>query len=341
MKAIAQRASSRRGRVNFLVTGASGFIGLNLLERLLASGHSVTAFSADELPRLAVAEFSRLPGKLTARRADVRDVEMLEDLFRSGRIDAVLAGAAITAGLARERETPGAIFEVNLVAVATLVALAAKHGVRRVVALSSSAAMGERLFGETPVTEEDRPEPVTLYGQSKAGLESFARRWATLSPGAPEIVVARVSAVFGPWERATGVRDSMSPQYALARAAVQRSAIAPLPEGGERDWIHAPYVAASLEWMLSAPRVGHCLYNVGAGRIWHAREFIAALAGNGVGVDQKAGAAEIGFNDDLSRRRSYLDTQRLAREFEAPPAIDAATHSYARWVAAHPEWFAT
>ena len=319
--------------MNILVTGASGFVGLNVLERLLANGHRVMAVSSDDIPAVARAEFQKLPGELQTALADVRDEAALERLLRESQAHAVLAGAAITSGAARERETPAAILEVNLVAVLKMVALAARHGVKRVVALSSSAAIGERIFGERPVTEDDAPAPVTLYAVGKAGLEAAARRWHGLS-GQPEFVVARVAAVFGPWERDTGVRDALSPLHALASAAVRGAAVAPLPEGGHRDWVYAPYLAAALEWMLTAPRLAHILYNVGAGTTWHPRELAALLI-----VNEELGTPAIPFNDDLARRRTFLDMQRLGAEFQAPPAPAAAAQAYARWVAAHEGWF--
>lgn len=318
--------------MNILVTGASGFVGLNVLERLLASGHGVTAVSADDIPPAARAEFDRLPGKLQTARADVRDEEALERLLRESQAQAVLAGAAITSGAARERETPAAILDVNLVAVLKLVALAARHNVKRVVAFSSSAALGERIFGERPVTEEDPPAPVTLYAVGKAALEAAARRWQGLSPQ-PEFIVARVAAVFGPWERDTGVRDTLSPLHALALAAVRNAAVAPLPEGGARDWVYAPYVASALEWMLAAPRLAHSLYNVGGGATWHPRELAAALA-----VEEKKGAPAVAFNDDLARRRTHLDMRRLGLEFQPPPAPKSAVASYVQWISRHREW---
>ena len=324
--------------MNIMVTGASGFVGLNLLERLLAHGHRVTAVSADELPPAARAELQMLPGKLEAARADVRDEDALDRLIRSGDVEAILAGAAITSREERERATPAEIFDVNLTAVVKLIALAARRGVRRVIALSSSAAMGDQLFGDRPVTESDAPMPITLYAISKAALESVARRWASISPARPEVAIARVAAVFGPWERDTGVRDALSPLHAIARAAVLGTPVAPLPGGGKRDWVYAPFVAAALEWMLTAPRLVHCLYNVGAGATWHPREFAAALASCGVGITEAADAPEIRFNDDVTRIRTYLEMQRLAREYQPPPAPGVAALAYARWVASHRTW---
>jgi UDP-glucose 4-epimerase len=305
--------------MNILVTGASGFLGINVLERLLAHGHRITALSADALPA-----FGR---KVEAVTGDVRDGALLERLLQGGAFEAVLAAAAITAGPERQREMPAEIVEVNLAAVARLAGLAAKHGVQRVVALSSSAAMGERLFGERPVSEEDAPQPATLYGITKAAIEFLAA-------ATPALRVARVAAVFGPWERATGVRDFMSPLFQLARASVRKRAIAPLPAGGARDWVYAPYAASVLEWLLTAPQVEHRLYNLGAGCVWHPREFAAAL---GLRADR---GEEIAFNDDLSRKRTFLAMDRISREFAPPPPPREAVAAYAAWVASHGEWFA-
>ena len=325
--------------MNILLTGASGFVGLNLLERLLSQGHCVIAVSMDQLPDAARREFERLPGRLEPVQGDVRDEAALSKILDSLTLGAIFAGAAITAGALRERESPAAIFDVNLTSVVRLIALAARHRVRRLVALSSSAAMGERLFGDAPLTEEDAPQPVTLYAITKAALESVARRWATLSPDAPQVTVGRVSAVFGPWERATGVRDSLSPMHAIAVAAIQGTPIAPLPQGGRRDWVYASFVAGALEWMLTAPRLEHSLYNISAGITWHPREFADALIASGLAVVERPRATEIRFNDDLSRTRTYLDIQRLSQEYAPPPAPREAAASYARWVAAHADWF--
>ena len=273
--------------MNLLVTGGSGFIGVNLLERLLAQGHRVTAVSADDLPQAARSDFASLQGKLETVQADVRDEDALE----------------------------------------------------RLVALSSSAALGDRLFGDRPATEDDPPQPATIYGITKAALELLQRRWSAIAPGSPQVAIARVSAVFGPWERATGVRDVLSPPYQMARAAARRESMAPLPGGGDRDWVYAPYLGRALEWMLLAPRLDHALYNVGAGCTWHPRVFAAALADAGLPVEEAAGAPAVTFSDDLSRRRTCLDVRRITGEFGPPPAPEAAAEAYAAWVSAHRGWF--
>lgn len=325
--------------MEIMVTGASGFIGLNVLERLLLRGHRVIAVSLDALPDDAQHEFERLPGSIEALQADVRDEATLRELLGSRSISAILAAAAVTVSASREQQMRAEVLDVNLSAVTKLIELAAAYGVRRLVALSSTAAMGHRMFGKVPPNEEHSPQPSSVYGIAKAQLESAARRWSELSPDGPQVVVGRLSAVFGAWERVTGVRDSMSPMYWIAAAAIHRKPIAPLPGGGKRDWVDARFVAAALDWMLTAPHLEHSLYNVGAGIAWHPREFVEALEAAGLSVAEEPGAQEIYFNDDLSRERTYLDVTRLTAEFAAPPVPREAARSHANWVAAHANWF--
>ena len=59
--------------MSILVTGAAGFVGLNLLEALLGRGESVVAFDRQPLPAAARADFAALSGRLRAVSGDVRD----------------------------------------------------------------------------------------------------------------------------------------------------------------------------------------------------------------------------------------------------------------------------
>ena len=103
--------------------------------------------------------------------------------------------------------------------------------------------------------------------------------------------------------------------------------------------MYAPFAGEALAWLLTAPRLEHRLYNVGAGGTWHPRELLRAFAGVDLAVAEDGGGRRVDFNDDLSRQRTFLDTQRLAGAFKAPPPPGAATESFARWVKEHPQWF--
>jgi FlaA1/EpsC-like NDP-sugar epimerase len=118
--ALAPRGAAARAdselHMKILVTGASGFVGVNLVAALLSRGHEVLAFSADAIPVAAVAGWRSVPGNLTEATGDVCDSASLERLMREHAIEAVWHGAAITAGPEREKREPRRILEVNLLA---------------------------------------------------------------------------------------------------------------------------------------------------------------------------------------------------------------------------------
>ena len=324
-----------------IVTGASGFIGLNVVEAFLKRGWRVRALSFDGIPPLAAAEFASLPGELDDRRGDVRDSAMLEALFEGGPVDAVMAGAAITSGPERERDNPSAIFEVNLVAPVKLLEIAAARGVPKMLCFSSTSSMGSLPFDGQPVRETDRPQPLTFYGATKSALETVGLRWNGFN-ALPRLFVARLTAAIGPWERATGVRDTLSPPLAIVESALAGEAIAPLPEGGARDYAYAPEVAEQIVWMLTAdaPAPRHFLYQLSPGFTWHARQIVTALKAEGVPVRIEEGGRSIAFNDDLTRTRSPLLAERISAEFRVPPAAEVCARDYVRWALAHRAWFA-
>ena len=164
-----------------LVTGASGFLGVNLVARLLRDGHEVVALSLDGIPPMAKGELGALGGELREVRADVRDANAIRSLFRVHRFEVVFSGAAITAGAQRELRQPADIIDVNLSGSLKMLTAAAEAGVKRVVFASSTAAVGNAIYGEKAVGEEDPVRPTTIYGISKLTLESCLSRWAQLS----------------------------------------------------------------------------------------------------------------------------------------------------------------
>ena len=96
--------------MTLLISGASGFVGLNMVEAALARGQEVVALSLDELPARALRSFARLPGRLHAERGDVLDAGMLEALFRKYRPQYLVPAAA----LQRAPDSRGAVVDLNV-----------------------------------------------------------------------------------------------------------------------------------------------------------------------------------------------------------------------------------
>lgn len=325
-----------------LVTGGAGFVGLNLVEALLARGRHVVVFGREAtLPGPAPSLLAQLPGRLETVQGDVQDAAALRDLFRRRRIGAVFPFAAITAGPEREAADPALVLDVNLKGViATLQAARDAGTVRRVVLPSSAAVYGESAYAH-PVLDEATtpPVPISLYGVTKYAVERAGLRLAGL--WGLDAVAARIGATFGPWERDTGLRDTLSLHLALAGAARRGEAVvlppAPLPA---YDWIYAPDLAEGLVALLDAPEPPHRVVNLASGLDWapHYPACLAVLARRFPGFRwrhaEPGEAPTIRWNE--TRPRGVMANARAAefgwRPRHAPVQAYAA---YADWLLAN------
>ncbi len=257
-----------------LIFGGAGFVGLNIAERLLSAGEAVVLFDRLPVPDAALAAFSTLPGALQVLQGDVTDMETVTCALTYD-IDHVVLGSAVTAGAAREARDPEGILQINLMALTPILRAARDAGVRRIVNLSSAAAYGRAAMAQAMVDEDTPPEPAGLYGITKFASEMIGDRMAEL--WSLDFVSLRLSAVFGPWERATGVRDTTSPQFQITEAA-RLGKPALLARPGVRDWVYAPDVARAVHAVLQAVSLKHRVYNVSAPQSWSALEWGRQLA---------------------------------------------------------------
>ncbi len=326
----------------YAVTGGSGFVGLNLIEALLARGEDVLSISLDGLPEAAKTDVAHLPGALVDIVGDVTDRAALDAAFGAHDIARLFHGAVITAGEARERTSAADILNVNAIGATRVVEAAAKAGVQRIVLASSSAIYGDVFFGDGPVPETADCRPRNLYGVSKLTTELMGRRLSALH--GITIAAARITAVMGPWERDTGLRDTLSPFFQIARLAGRGDPVR-IPRAGNRDWVYSRWVADAVIRLLDAETLDHFAYNIAPGRTWHPERWcedlkLAGLLPDYEVVDDPADAT-VDFFDDLSRTRQHADIGRLRSLWpDADLSLDRAMSDFAGWVAAHPDWFA-
>ena len=88
-----------------LIFGGTGFVGLNIAAALLGRGHAVTLFDRAKLPAAAQQDFAGCSEALTVVQGDVTDRQAVMDVVAGGH-DAIVLGAAITAGPARDAADP-------------------------------------------------------------------------------------------------------------------------------------------------------------------------------------------------------------------------------------------
>ena len=240
-------------------------------------------------------------------------VEAVEAVIAAG-YDAIILGAAITAGPEREASDPETILRVNLLAQTPILIAARSSGVKRIINLSSAAAYGASAFRNVLLDEETPCDPASLYAITKFASEKVAARLAGLWQ--QEIISVRLSAVFGPWERSNDVRDTPSPQAQIL-AAMQEGYQAVLSRPGVRDWIYAVDVAEAVTLLIEAAKPQHQLYNISTGAEWSALQWGEELAALHPGfICRLTDAGEVATVDLHSPAdRAPLSVARMAEEF--------------------------
>lgn len=299
--------------MNILIFGGTGFVGINIASALLVRGHAVTLFDRIGLHRAAQQAFAGYGDALSVVEGDITEACGVEAVIARG-FDAIILGAAITAGPAREATDPQSILQVNLMAQLPVLMAARQHHVGRIINLSSGSALGAAAFRHALLDEETPCEPVSLYAVTKYASERVTARLAALWQA--DFISVRLSGVFGPWERATGVRDTLSPQSQIVAALRQRKE-AVLPRLGIRDWIYAPDVADAVTLLAGAPKLRHRLYNISTGSEWPALQWGQHLADLNPGfvcrLARSNEAPTIDLHTDADR--APLSIARMEEEF--------------------------
>lgn len=323
--------------MKILVFGGAGFVGINIAAALLARGYVVTLFDRAPLPVAARKVFARAGDRLTSVQGDVTEPRTVETMVASG-FDAIILGAAITSGPARDAADPQSILQVNLLAQLPILMAARRSRVARIINLSSAAAYGAAAFRNSLLDEETACDPVSLYAITKYASEKVAARLAALWQC--DFISVRLSAAFGPWERASGSRDTPSAQMQIV-AALQKRGEAVLSRPGTRDWIYAPDVADAVTLLIEAGKPRHSLYNISTGREWSALQWGRVLAARHPGfVCRLAGPGEAPTVDLHGEAdRAPLSVSRMEQEFSwrARFGCDDSAADLDEWWAHHGE----
>jgi UDP-glucose 4-epimerase len=151
-------------RLKVLIFGGAGFVGLNIAAAVLARGHRVTLFDRAGLPPAAQQIFAGYGDALTVVEGDVTETQAVERVIAGG-YDAIVLGAAITAGSARDAADPLSILQVNLLAQVPILTAARRGGVTRIINLRRPA-IPSRSTPSPNMLPKKSPRVCLRYGRS-------------------------------------------------------------------------------------------------------------------------------------------------------------------------------
>jgi len=239
-----------------LVTGANGFVGRNVVRRLLAEGDSVIAAVGPG------ASGNPAAPNLTTVPLDLANDVSVRACFTEP-VDAVIHLAAIALSRAADRD-PAMAWSVNAEGtgkLAAALAAAAAHWTSQPLFLLASTA-DVYAWQKRPITEVDCVQPSTPYSASKLGAELAAEQAARC--GGLKVIIARPFPASG-----AGQDDSFwIPARCKMLREVKRNGWAAVPVGdlmAVRDFLHVDDVADAYALLLARGTPGE-VYNIASGR---------------------------------------------------------------------------
>lgn len=320
---LARLVAGRRER--WLVTGAAGFIGSNLVEALLRLGQDVRAVdnfvtghrhNIEELARLAAVT----DGTLEFVEADITDRAACESMV--DRVDRVLHQAAL-GSVPRSLAEPVGSFHPNVGGFVELLDAARRAGVRRFVYASSSSVYGDSR--RLPKEEAELGRVLSPYAATKLADEIFADVFARCY--GIECVGLRYFNVFGPRQDPAGAYAAVIPRW--VDAMLRREPVVINGDGQtSRDFC---YVANAVQANLRAAVAeslpsAHEVYNVAVGERTSLLELFALIRDQLSHFDPAVAACEPVFADfrpgDV--RHSLADIDKARRELGYQPTHDVA-----------------
>lgn len=257
-----------------LITGAAGFIGYHLSERLLAEGFQVTGL--DNLngyysPRLKNDRLERLKNSPAFQFAqlDVADGPGIMRLFASGRFEVVIHLAA-QAGVRHSIAHSEDYVTSNLQGFHHILEACRAFPVQHLLAASTSSVYG--LNARIPSRETDNTDaPANFYAASKKANELMAYSYGAMF-NIP-VSMLRFFTVYGPWGR---------PDMALFifADAIRKNKPVPVFNQGnmKRDWTYVSDVVESIFRLIPVLPEPFEIYNVGKGEPVELMDFIAYIA---------------------------------------------------------------
>jgi UDP-glucose 4-epimerase len=238
--------------MNFLITGAAGFLGAALANRLAWEGQQVRG-----LDDLSTGDASTLSPDVLFTRGDVNDRPKLWTLLQD--VDCVYHLAA-RVSVPESIMYPREYNAVNVGGTVSLMEAMRDVGVRRVVFISSGAVYGDQQA--QPLKESAIPDPRSPYAVSKLSSEYYIRTIGGL--WGIDTVGLRVFNAYGPGQRLPASNPPVIPNF--LRQATHNGTIVIHGKGTQtRDYVYVDDVIDAMVAASTAPDLNNLVINVGSG----------------------------------------------------------------------------
>ena len=267
--------------MNFLITGAAGFLGSSLANQLAREGHQVRG-----IDDLSTGDPQALVPDVHFTRGDVNDRPKLWTLLQE--VDVVYHLAA-RVSVPESVLYPRDYNNVNVGGTVALMEAMRDVGVRRVVLASSGAVYGD--LGVQTLTESITPNPRSPYAVSKLAAEYYVRTIGRL--WGIETVSLRIFNAYGPGQHLPASHPPVVPHY--LKQALRGGTLVAHGDGSQtRDYVYVDDVVSALVAAATAPNINGLDINVGSGVETSIRDLIKTV------LDVTGSKAEVIYNAQTS-----------------------------------------
>ena len=282
--------------MNFLITGAAGFLGSSLANHLAREGHQVRG-----LDDLSTGDPKVLSPDVHFTRGDVSDRPKLWTLLQD--VDVVYHLAA-RVSVQESILYPRDYNTVNVGGTVALMEAMRDVGVKRVVLASSGAVYGDMMDGG--LKETDIPNPRSPYAVSKISAEYYVRTIGSLWN--IETVSLRIFNAYGPGQHLPPSHPPVVPHY--LRQALRGGTLVAHGDGSQtRDYIYVDDVISAMVAASTAPNINGQVINVGSGIETSIKELINSV------LDITHSKANVVYNNQTSGGVSRMKADlTLAKE---------------------------
>lgn len=294
--------------MKFLVTGAAGFLGSALANRLVQDGHTVHG-----IDDCSSGDPSTLVSDVFFTRGDIND---------RPKLWTVLQDVDIVFHLAARVSVPESILyprdynNVNVGGTVTLMEAIRDVGVRRIIFISSGAIYGDQ---KNQACKEDSDlKPRSPYAVSKLAAEYYVRTIG--SPLSMETVVLRVFNAYGPGQHIPPAHAPVIP--AFLRQAIRNGTLVINGDGSQtRDYVYIDDVVTAMVAAATAPKIDNMVLNIGSGQSASIKDLVKKI------LEITGGKPQVVTNPRIEGGVSHMkaDISLAGKKLNYHPSIDLET----------------
>ena len=321
--------------MRFLITGAAGFIGSHLCDRLILEGHTVIGIDNLSVGRLKNLNQLKSHRNFTFHELDVRNFEDITTLFIG--VDKVVHLAA-RADIVPSIENPDEYFTSNVNGTYNVVRASQNANIKRFVYIASSSCYGIPDFYPTP--ESSKMNPQYPYALTKFLGEEIVMHWAHVY-NFPAISL-RFFNVYGPRARTSGTYGAVFGVFLAQKLAGKPFTV--VGDGTQtRDFTFVSDIVEAI--MTALDSAASDVYNVGSGSTYSVNRLVELLGGETLHIPKRPGEPdstfaaigkiqnELGWNPKVTFEEGVKEMLKHISDWEDAPvwdskSIDIATKTW-------------